>query len=392
MKRHPDYSLVNIEGHYILMPVGQAIETLSKDVEVNEVGAFIWNQMKEDTTVEEIARACMKEYECGESEYPEIRKVVESFIDSMNHADLLDSRQGGGQQEKKYEYKFDIAEIEIDVLTNKKIKIPNLDKFASKSVNRKDVQKVYVVESNDEIPFECEKILAKTEKNLFNPEMSVDECAFGYRVYFTSFINVKELLISKDGRTVTINCNKLTSEETKEELYYALRISFLYYAQILGYIGIHSSSVLYENKAWLFSAGSGTGKSTHANYWNRLFGSEILNGDMNLFKEKDSLILVYGTPWCGTSQICTNKVYPLGGVAFLKRSDINRVNSLSSVKKVTKLMHRLFSFRWTEEQNNLNLGAVQRLVEKVDVCELECTNSPQAAKVMKEHFDAIMRS
>lgn len=389
MKRHQDYSLVNIEGHYILMPVGQAIETMCKDVEINEVGAFIWEQMKEDTTVEDIARACMKEYECAESEFLEIKKVVEGFLDSLNHADLLDARAKTKGDSRKYINRYKIANIELDVVSDKKIVLPKLSKFVSKSSNAEFVQIVHVVENTEEIPYNCEPILGKTENSIFNPEMTVDECTFGFRLYFTITKFVKEMLISKDGETVTIVCNKVGAGETAEELFFALKLSFLYCAQLRGYIAIHSASILYKDKAWLFSASSGTGKSTHANFWKETFGVEILNGDMNLCGQKGSLIYLYGTPWCGTSEIYTAKSYPLGGIAFLKRSERNKVNTLTSKKKKTKLLHRLFSFRWNEEQLEINLEETGKIVESCVIVELECTKSPKAAEVLKDYIDKL---
>lgn len=389
MKRHQEYSLVNIEGHYILMPIGQAIETMCKDVEINEVGAFIWEQMKEDTTVEDIARACMKEYECPESEYLEIKKVVEGFLDSLNHADLLDARAKAKGDSRKYINRYKIANIELDVVSDKKIVIPKLNKFELESSEAEFVQIVHIVESKEEIPYDCEPVLGKTENSIFNPDISVDECTFGFRVFFVSTEHVKEVLISKDGATVTIVSNNTESPEALEEIFCALRVSFLYCAQLLGYIAVHSSSILYKGKAWLFSASAGTGKSTHADFWKESYGVEILNGDMNLCKQKGSLIYVYGTPWCGTSGIYTEKSYPLGGIVFLKRSGQNKVNSLTKVKKTTKLLHRLFSNRWNEEQLEINLSEVSKIVSSCEIVELECTKSPEAAAVLKAYIDNL---
>ena len=43
---------------------------------------------------------------------------------------------------------------------------------------------------------------------------------------------------------------------------------------------LHASAVVYEDAAYLFSAPSGTGKSTHTALWRELFpGSYILNDD-----------------------------------------------------------------------------------------------------------------
>ena len=45
-------------------------------------------------------------------------------------------------------------------------------------------------------------------------------------------------------------------------------------------LAIHSAAIIYDDKAYLFSAPSGTGKSTHANLWKDEYDCEILNGDV----------------------------------------------------------------------------------------------------------------
>ena len=75
---------------------------------------------------------------------------------------------------------------------------------------------------------------------------------------------------------------------------------------ILAYVGkdrlaIHYSSIIYDDKAYLFAAPSGTGKSTHANLWKDEYECEILNGDVSIaqtvIEDKDKSIIIHGCPW-----------------------------------------------------------------------------------------------
>ena len=50
--------------------------------------------------------------------------------------------------------------------------------------------------------------------------------------------------------------------DISEEIFFAIRTIFLYNASFKGMYAIHSASVLYKDKAWLFSGHSGAGKST----------------------------------------------------------------------------------------------------------------------------------
>lgn len=80
---------------------------------------------------------------------------------------------------------------------------------------------------------------------------------------------------------------------------------------------IHSASVEYNGCAWLFSGKSGEGKSTHTKLWNKYYGSALINGDLNMVGFENEEAVVYGIPWCGTSEIYTEKKYKLGGIIFI---------------------------------------------------------------------------
>ena len=66
---------------------------------------------------------------------------------------------------------------------------------------------------------------------------------------------------------------------------------FLFAAQKHGKFAIHSASILYKEKAWLFSGHSGMGKSTHTQMWHDLLQTPYLNGDLNLLAMENSKII-----------------------------------------------------------------------------------------------------
>ena len=68
------------------------------------------------------------------------------------------------------------------------------------------------------------------------------------------------------------------SDDTLEYMY----LGGEFYSTLVYFNGmmLHSSCVVYNNRAYLFSAPSGTGKSTHTQLWLKRFpGSYILNDD-----------------------------------------------------------------------------------------------------------------
>ncbi len=76
-----------------------------------------------------------------------------------------------------------------------------------------------------------------------------------------------------------------------------------FYTKLLDFDGIrlHSSAVVVDGRAYLFSATSGTGKSTHTGLWLELFGDKayIINDDKPAVRLRDGVWYAYGTPWSG---------------------------------------------------------------------------------------------
>ena len=85
-----------------------------------------------------------------------------------------------------------------------------------------------------------------------------------------------------------------------------------------------------DGYAYLFSANSGTGKSTHTGLWLEHFKDKayIINDDKPVLKKENDSWYVYGTPWSGKYDINANKKELLGGIVFLERSKTNYLEPL----------------------------------------------------------------
>ena len=100
-----------------------------------------------------------------------------------------------------------------------------------------------------------------------------------------------------------------------------------FYEKLLDYNGMmfHASAVVVDGKAYLFSAPSGTGKSTHTRLWLEYFGEKayILNDDKPAIRIMDGKFYAYGTPWCGKDNVSTNQKCEIKAICFLERSEVN---------------------------------------------------------------------
>lgn len=98
-----------------------------------------------------------------------------------------------------------------------------------------------------------------------------------------------------------------------------------FYEALLHFNGfmLHSSGVVKDGYAYLFSADPGTGKSTHTELWQKYFGEEnavIINDDKPAIRMIDDKLYVYGTPWSGKTDKNINMKVPLGAIVFIERS------------------------------------------------------------------------
>ena len=102
---------------------------------------------------------------------------------------------------------------------------------------------------------------------------------------------------------------------------------------------IHSSAIEYNGKAYLFSASSGVGKSTHTALWRKAFENDVkmINDDKPVVRIIDGKAVAYGTPFDGGSGIANNISAPLGAVVFIERGENNSIRKAETSEIIKKL-------------------------------------------------------
>lgn len=115
---------------------------------------------------------------------------------------------------------------------------------------------------------------------------------------------------------------------------------------------IHSSALLFDGKAYLFSGDSGVGKSTHTNLWLKRFGDRavIINDDKPSFRITDGKCMIYGTPFAGGTSLQKNISAELGAVVFIEQADTNSLKKLSNKEAITYLLQQ------TPQKLNVSMG------------------------------------
>lgn len=172
--------------------------------------------------------------------------------------------------------------------------------------------------------------------------------------------------------------------EAEAELMFTARV---FYMGLLNYNGfmLHSSAVELNGKAYLFSAPSGTGKSTHTGLWLKAFGEKarIINDDKPAVCITDKGVFAYGTPWSGKSDLNLNVSVPLQGICVLERSEKNFINRLDEGTAVFSILNQ--TLRPTEAKNmDKLLSLLDKVIKKVPVWKMGCNISEEAAVMAYE--------
>lgn len=162
-----------------------------------------------------------------------------------------------------------------------------------------------------------------------------------------------------------------------------------FYMQLLSHGGfmLHSSAVELDGRAYLFSAPSGTGKSTHTEQWLRLFGerARIINDDTPAICVVDGNILAFGTPWSGKSDLNINVGVPLQGICMLERSTENFIEPLSADKAVFGILNQTVRPP-IESGMDCLLSLIDEVVNRIPMWRMGCNISTAAAQTA---YDAM---
>lgn len=150
---------------------------------------------------------------------------------------------------------------------------------------------------------------------------------------------------------------------------------------------IHGASISYNDEGFLFTAPSGTGKSTHIRLWKQYLGDDvkIVNGDkpfisMENKDEKGNLRpLIYGTPWAGKEHWQRNCSRPLKAICFIERGTTNTIRRLDPGDCITKLFTQIYlPDNATSAAHTLEL--VDMLVKHIPLYILTCDMSEDAVQ------------
>lgn len=147
---------------------------------------------------------------------------------------------------------------------------------------------------------------------------------------------------------------------------------------------LHASVVAYQGEGILFTAPSGTGKSTQAMLWQTELDAEILNGDRGGLRFVDGKWWVFGLPYAGSSRIYRAASVDLKAIVILRQSDSNRARRISGFEALRGVFPEFNLHRWDDDFMSDAMDLLDNMLQHVKVFSLDCRPDADAVKTLFE--------
>lgn len=153
----------------------------------------------------------------------------------------------------------------------------------------------------------------------------------------------------------------------------------------------HGAVVELDGDAYLFTAKSGVGKTTHVKLWLDLFPgrARILNGDKPVIRLINGKPYVSGTPWRGKEGFGYPGLASLSGIAFLERSKENSADAEKTESALIKFATQAHIPRSNSTRSAKALSLFDKILRSVPLVRLRCNMDISAAEIAYSAFNKL---
>lgn len=150
---------------------------------------------------------------------------------------------------------------------------------------------------------------------------------------------------------------------------------------------LHSASILYQGKAILFTAPSGTGKTTQTNLWHQFKpGVSDINGDRTLLQRSSDIWYACGFPMFGSSFRCEQIAVPVKAVVVVRQADEDCIRELSKFEKLSMLYSEIMVPNFNRKYVTKAIDLLGKMICEIPVLQLNCTMSETAVQVLHNYL------
>lgn len=150
----------------------------------------------------------------------------------------------------------------------------------------------------------------------------------------------------------------------------------------------HCACVERRGKAILFTAPSGTGKSTQAELWKTLRGARIINGDRAAIRWDGAQMLAEGIPFCGSSTYCENGSLPIEAIVYLGQAPRTSIRRMGGYEAFSRLWEGVSVNTWEREDMENISDLIQRLAALIPIFYLPCTPDESAVTALEQALES----
>ena len=162
----------------------------------------------------------------------------------------------------------------------------------------------------------------------------------------------------------------------------ALMMAFAFAAAEQDTLLVHASVIRNGGYGYLFTAPSGTGKSTHTHLWYKYIpGSDLMNDDNPVVRIVDGESRIYGSPWSGKTPCYRNIWAPVGAITRIEQRPENTIRRMAPVEAFAMLLPAVSSMKWDKRVYVGICDTISRLLPITPVFWLGCRPDEEAAKV-----------
>ena len=146
----------------------------------------------------------------------------------------------------------------------------------------------------------------------------------------------------------------------------------------------HGAVISYDNNGYIFTAPSGTGKTTHISLWKKFVeGVEIVNGDKPILWVDGKKVTAFATPYAGKEGFQNHSSIEIKGICIIHRGKENKIRRVQTSEFLTEMLTQMY-IPPEAETTEKTLDMLDTIVRTIPVYILECDISEEAVKTSFE--------
>lgn len=219
-----------------------------------------------------------------------------------------------------------------------------------------------------------------TNKDQFQSCYGINYIMIDYcRFFFTSTVEGNSIMLALDNTYTVFNIyTDFGHDEAIQEL---ILVGFYSYMSLRRTLLMHASAISYKGQSLVFTAPSGTGKTTQAELWAKYKGAKILNGDKVFLKQEEDAIHAWGSPWKGSSPYALNESAPLKAIIVLRQAKENSIRRLRTLEAMELFVPHVFFPKWDEKCEQAVLDFLDVVMSQTPIYLLSCRPDEEAVEL-----------